>query len=35
MIEILNLQKTRRIERLRFERLLRTLVRRYQVRRRR
>ncbi len=32
MIEILNLQKTRRIERLRFERLLRTLIRRYNVR---
>ncbi len=33
MIEILNLQKTRRIERVRFERLLRTLIRRYHVRR--
>jgi probable rRNA maturation factor len=32
MIEILNLQKTRRIERARFERLLRTLIRRYGVR---
>jgi len=32
MIEILNLQKTRRIERVRFERLLRTLIRRYNVR---
>ncbi len=32
MIEILNLQKTRRVERARFERLLRTLIRRYGVR---
>ncbi len=32
MIEILNLQKTRRIERVRFERLLRALIRRYGVR---
>ena len=32
MIEILNLQKTRRIERARLERLLRTLIRRYGVR---
>jgi probable rRNA maturation factor len=32
MIEILNLQKTGRIEGVRFERLLRTLIRRYGVR---
>jgi probable rRNA maturation factor len=32
MIEILNRQKTRRVERAAFERLLRTLIRRYGVR---